>query len=143
MQAVNKRIVNLMRAAKMDDGPVKEIFDESSDDLIPQWAADLQIDCNAFGILDRFSDDGAPMRIKYVAPQSISVLVWRGKLEGYEIEELYRGERTHTSTPIKEQRFTGAPRQFPPEDVIHLKSGLDPRYGELMGDNALRELVAR
>ena len=139
IQAINSHIVNLFGSAEIENEP--EWMEESSAFLIPQWAADLQIDCNAFGVAVRGSS-GEILVVQYVSPGSMTVVINEfGQLVCYEVEGKYQGKQTFTSLPIKRGVYSGKENQFLPEEVIHLKNGLDPHYGELMGDNKLRSVL--
>lgn len=149
VQAINSHIVNSMGAAELtadrDDGAADAlaIFGASSPHLLPQWAADLQIDSNCFGVLEQARDGSLerPGLVRYVAPQAVTVMIWRDQLVGYELTPKFHGVQAYTTEPVVERPYTGGPKQFLPSEVIHIKAGLDPRYGELMGDNKLRDIL--
>ena len=150
VQAINSHIVNTLGAAELraDEGggeSILRVFENSSEHLLPQWGADLQIDGNAFGRLEfaggRGADPFGAALVRYVAPQAISVMIWDGQLVGYELTPRFNGEQAYTTAPVLVRPFSGAPNQFPPEEIIHLKNGLDPRFGELLGDNKLRDVL--
>ena len=149
IQAINSHIVNSFGAAEFrsdsEDSEILRILRNSSPHLAPQWAADLQIDGNAFGVLEgmrmEVDEPMQPTLVRYVAPQAISVLIWQDRVVGYELTPRFNGVQAYTTEPIIRRPFTGAKNQYPTEMVIHLKNGLDPRYGEMMGDNKLRDLL--
>ena len=152
VQAINSHIVNVLGAAELTAGDgdsgreILQVFENSASDLLPQWGADLQIDANAFGRLEEVKGAiGNAALVRYIAPQTISVMIWgppgREQVVGYELTPRYGGLETYTSVPVINRPFTGGPNQYPPEEIIHLKNGLDPRYGELLGDNKLRDIL--
>ena len=144
VQAINSHIVNSMGAAELksenENNDILTIFELSSPHLVPQWAADLQIDANCYGVLRQV--EGTELQIiSYVAPQSISIMLWDGVLQGYKVEPKYNGQTAHTTQPVMQRRYSGAKGEYLPHEVIHIKNGLDPNYGELLGDNKLRDIV--
>lgn len=146
VQAINSHIVGTLGAAALtSESGADEIlnaFAASSPHLLPQWGADLQIDSNAFGVIEPIEGSSSEaILIRYVAPQAISVMIWQGNLAGYELTPRYNGVQAYTTEPVMERPYTGGARQYRPDEVIHIKNGLDPRYGELMGDNKLRDIL--
>ena len=131
VQAINNHIVNLFGIVEVLNEP--EVLKNSSVFIIPQWAADLQIDCNAFGVLVGDS-------VKYVAPSAMTVVIsHEGVLLGYEVEAK---RDYHTATPVARRNYVKPGKNsYLPEEVIHLKNGIDPVYGELMGDNKIRSVL--
>ena len=154
IKAIGNHTINVMSPVTLaredgsdsDGNDIPAVFAASSPFLSQQWAADLLIEANAFGILEK-PDSRRTQRIQYAHPAYVTILHWRGVLQGYEIAQqltqtgIARNVGGGAGLNIVERRLSGSRGEYAPEDVIHIKNGLDPYYGELLGDNRLRYIL--